>query len=156
MLLKILFHWDFKTLLIIYMRYNSSLVSVWGPNSSFCVLQLLFFKSKLINAYQHPLFSLPFLSCSSSPSLICGLSSSSLLLLLLPPVRDDFFGKAHLAYAHGHICLLCHSLASSFHVLLVPSLCPFFVCGFIFIFCATFASHTRNFLDVCLLRPAQL
>lgn len=92
---------------------------------------LLFFKSKLINAYQHPL-------SSSSPSLICVLPSflSSLclfsLLLLLPPVRDDFFGKAP-------PCLMV-IFAICFHF---PPSCFFLSIffGFIFTFCATDASH---------------
>lgn len=76
------------------------------------------------------ILSLTFLSIfssSSSSSLICGLSSLS-ILLLLPPVRDDFFGKACLAYAHMvTLCLLCHypglqlsHLSGSFFVLLFP------------------------------------
>lgn len=95
---------------------------------------LLVLGSKIISAYQHPLFP--------SSSLLCRflLLLSSFLLLPLslplslffwPPVRDDYFGKAGLASA---------PILTSFPGLLLSHphgslpLCLLF-CGFIFAFC---------------------
>lgn len=109
---------------------------------------LLFFKSKLINAYQHHLSLL-----SSLPVHLFFFSDlwPFSLLLLLPPVRDDFFGKAHLAYARGHILLVMSSPLPPGLQLSHPSgsfSVSAFLCGFIFTFCATFASHIPQYFPI--------